>query len=177
MVALVDPRDFVSESQNREFENVFFFDNKFRQTVPVRNAHGAMLCGIQWNCEEDHDEKLSVSHALKRVLWGMFEAINANGVFDRVSEEKFREFVYYDAWITGAQLMFSSSENYCNFVHKRYSGLVEGRLFDTEGNARMMLSAGNKFGPKSYGCSSDCDHAAFVKSLSHILVVPGPGRS
>ena len=58
--------------------------------------------------------------------------------------------------------MFSSSENYCLFVHKRYGGLVEGHLFDTEGNARMILSAGNKHGPKAYGCSRDCDRAALV---------------
>ena len=69
--------------------------------------------------------------------------------------------------------MFSSSENYCRFVHKRYDGLVEGRFFDTRGNARMILSVGNKLGPKKYGCSEDCDLGAFVKYLSHISVAPG----
>jgi hypothetical protein len=60
-------------------------------------AHDAMLCGIQWNWEEYSDEVLSASDVLKRVLTVMFEAINANGVFDRVSEEKFQRFVYHDA--------------------------------------------------------------------------------
>ena len=82
-------------------------------------AHGAMLCGIQWNWEEDSDEVLSASDALKRVLTAMFDSgINANGVFDRVSEEKFQDIVFHDPWIKGAQLMFSSSKNYCLFVHK-----------------------------------------------------------
>ena len=71
----------------------FSVDNNFRKTAPVRMAYGARLCGIQWNCEEDSDEVLSASDALKRVLTVMFEAINANGVFDRVSEEKIQRFV------------------------------------------------------------------------------------
>ena len=41
----------------------------------------------------------------------------------------------------------------------------------------MMLSVGNKLGPKNYGCSEDCDLGAFVKYLSYISVAPGPGGS
>jgi hypothetical protein len=133
---------------------------------------------MQWKWVEDSDEVFSASNALKCVLTAMFDSgINANGVFDRVSEEKFQDIVYHDSWITGAQLMFSLSKKYCLFVHKRYGSLVEGRLFDTEGNVQMILSAGNRRVPKSYGCSRDCDNAALVKSLSCILVVPGPGQS
>ena len=59
-----------------------------------------MVCGIQWNWVEDSDEVFSTSNALKRVLTAMFDSfINANGVFDRVSEEKFQDLVYHDPWI------------------------------------------------------------------------------
>jgi hypothetical protein len=89
-----------------------------------------VLCGIQWNCVDHvNDEELSVSYLLEHVLWRMFQVINAHGVIDRASEAKFQELLVFDGWIKSAQLMFSSSENYCLFVHKRYGGLVEEHLF------------------------------------------------
>jgi len=177
-LAHVDPRCFVPKSRNTDCRNVFFFDKEFQQTFPVRNANGAMLCGIQWDCHEDSTGELKVSHGLKRVLAAMFEALKGNVIYDRASDSEFRRCWERDGWTTRAHLMFSSKENYCLFVHKRYGGLVEGRFFDASGNARMLLSVRNQRGPKKYGCSMDCDLGAFVKSVSEMSVAPGPpGRS